>query len=61
MSHTMGWADALAWGCVLFALGSAGIAFVCRPRRNRRIHDGHPRFDERDFLARFYRNNGRTL
>jgi hypothetical protein len=64
MSHTMGWAAAGVWFCGLFAVGCAGIAFATRPHRhrNRRIHDaGRTRRDERDFLAQFYRINGRNL
>lgn len=59
---TMGWHDAGVWFCALMSVGSAFIALACRPRRNRRIRDaGPPRIDPRDFLARFYRNNGRIL
>jgi hypothetical protein len=61
MNNQMTWQAAGVWFCALFAVGCAGIAFVCRPRRNRRVRDGRPRFDERDFLSQFYRINGRNL
>lgn len=61
MSHVMSWAAAGVWFCALMAVGCAGIAFVMRPRRNRRLRDaGRSRIDPRDFLQKFYNENGRT-
>jgi hypothetical protein len=61
MSHQMSWAAAGVWFCVLFAVGCAFIARPRRRRRNRLVDDTRSRIDPRDFLARFYRNNGRIL
>jgi hypothetical protein len=59
MNNTMSWQGAGIWFCILMTVGCAFIAWPRRRRRNRLVDDTRSRIDPRDFLQKFYNENGR--